>query len=136
MSASVLVVDDDPLVCELIQEVLGSEGMECCTLTDSNQAAARLAREKFDAVFLDVHMPQPDGIELTKTMRTAGLNRTTPVVVITGEEDRDVLARAFEAGASFFLFKPINRHRVSRLIRVARDHIQREAQRNQRIMAK
>ena len=133
MPSRVLVVDDDPTVCELIQEVLSSVEMESFTLTDSREAATRLASEKFDAVFLDVRMPPPDGIELTRTIRAGGLNRTTPIVVITGEEDSTVLGRAFEAGASFFLFKPIDRHRMLRLIRVTEGPIQREARRYQRV---
>jgi CheY-like chemotaxis protein len=53
----VLVVDDNPAVCELIQEILSSAEMEAFTLTDSSLAAGHLAREKFDAVFLDKCMP-------------------------------------------------------------------------------
>jgi CheY-like chemotaxis protein len=129
----ILVVDDNPVICELIQEVLSSAEMEAFTLTDSSKAALHLAREKFDAVFLDVRMPSPDGIEITRQIRAAGLNRTTPVVIITGEEDNGILKRAFEAGASFFLFKPIDRHSILRLIRVTEGSIQREARRYQRV---
>ena len=57
MPHRVLVVDDNPVICELIQEVLSSADMEAFTLTDSSQAALHLAREKFDAVFLDERMP-------------------------------------------------------------------------------
>ena len=62
--ARVLVVDDDALTCELIGEILCSAGMEAASLTDSTEAAARLRTDKFDAIFLDVRMPPPDGIEL------------------------------------------------------------------------
>ena len=133
MPSRVLVVDDNPSMCELIQAVLISAQMECVTFTVSSRAAEHLAREKFEAIFLDVRMPRPDGIELTRTIRVGGLNRTTPIVVITGEEDHAVLARAFEAGANFFLFKPINRQRILRLIRVTESSIQREARRYQRV---
>jgi CheY-like chemotaxis protein len=131
----ILVVDDDPTVCELIQEVLGSADMESIALTDSKQAATQITEERFEAIFLDVRMPPPDGIELTRQVRTSGLNRTTPIVVITGEEDNTVLKRAFEAGASFFLFKPVDRHRMLRLIRVTEGSIQHEARRYQRVKA-
>lgn len=133
MPSRVLVVDDDPVICELIQEVLSSADMESLTLTSSSQAASHLGREKFTAIFLDVHMPSPNGIELTRQIRASGLNRTTPVAIITGEGDNTVLGRAFKAGASFFLFKPIDRHRVLRLLRVSADSIQRERRRFQRV---
>ena len=78
-------------------------------------------------------MPSPDGIELTQQIRTGGLNRTTPIVIVTGDEDRAVLSRAFKAGASFFLFKPVDRHCILRLIRITEDSIQREARRFRRV---
>jgi CheY-like chemotaxis protein len=133
VGSRILVVDDDPTVCELIQEVLTAAEMKPFALTDSKQAATHITRERFDAIFLDVRMPPPDGIELTRQIRASGLNRRTPIVIITGEEDNAVLKRAFEAGASFFLFKPIDRHRMLRLIRVTEGSIQHEARRYQRV---
>jgi CheY-like chemotaxis protein len=133
MPSRVLVVDDDPLICELIDEVLRSAEMESFSLTNSSEAVAHLSREKFGAVFLDVRMPSPDGIELTEQIRSGRLNRTTPIVIVTGDEDRAVLARAFQAGASFFLFKPVDRHCILRLIRITGDAIEREARRFQRV---
>jgi CheY-like chemotaxis protein len=131
--SKILIVDDDPAVCEMIQDVLNSANMETVTHTSSQQAATRLELEKFQAVFLDVNMPSPDGLELARWVRASGLNRTTPIVMITGEDDRTIMSRAFEAGASFFLFKPIDRHSMLRLIRVAQGPMQREARRYQRI---
>ena len=66
-------------------------------------------------------------------MRASGMNRSTPIVVITGEDDRCALTDAFNAGANFFLYKPIDRHRLLRLMRVAHAPIQRESRRYQRV---
>jgi DNA-binding response OmpR family regulator len=136
MRRRILVVDDDPALCELIQEILNSIEMESLTLTDSSQAEAHIAREKFSALFFDVRMPPPDGLELTRMVRASSLNRTTPIAIITGEEDRTVLGRAFGAGANFFLSKPVSRHRLLRLIRLTGDSVQREARRFQRVMVR
>ncbi len=133
MPSRVLVVDDDPANCELIQEVLRSVDIESLALTHSGQAVTCLAREKFDAVFLDVNMPTPNGIELTKKIRSGGFNVTTPIMVITGEDDRALLGRAFEAGANFFLYKPIDRHDILRLVRATTDSIEKERRRFRRI---
>jgi len=132
-SYRVLVVDDDAAACELMHEILTSAEMESVTMTDPRQAAARLVHEKFDAIFLDERMPLLEGVELARLVRATGLNRSTPIVMITGEEDRKLLARAFEAGVNFFLFKPIDRHRILRLIRVSAGSIEREARRFNRI---
>jgi CheY-like chemotaxis protein len=80
-------------MCELIEAVLVSAGVEASALTDSSQAADRLKKEKFDAVFLDVNMPSPDGIELARKMHNSGFNLKTPIIMITGEEDPAVLER-------------------------------------------
>ncbi len=133
MPSRVLIVDDDPLVCELVKEVLTSVEMDAITLTESKEASSRLAKEKFQAVFLDVHMPRPGGIELAGQMRASGMNRSTPIVIITGEDDRTALTEAFNAGANFFLYKPIDRHRLLRLMRIAQGPIQREARRYERV---
>ncbi len=133
MVSRVLVVDDEPAICELIQEVLHSVEIDSLALSHSGLALTHLAREKFDAVFLDVHMPSPDGIELTRRIRSGGLNASTPVIVVTGEDDRALLARAFEAGANFFLYKPVDRHDILSLVRVAHGSIENERRRFRRV---
>src|SRR5580658_919128 len=133
MAGQILVVDDDSTVCELIQEVLRSVEIESLAVTDSRHALALLAKEKFDAVFLDVHMPAPDGIEVTRKIRSGGLNLATPVMIITGEDDRALLSRAFGAGASFFLYKPIDRHDILRLLRATHDSMEQERRRFRRV---
>jgi len=133
VSAQVLVVDDDPLTCELIREILCSAGMEAASLTDSTEAASRLRTEKFHAIFLDVRMPPPDGIELARQIRASRVNASTVIVMITGEEDRTVMKRAFEAGVEFFLFKPVERSKLLRLIRATEGPIERERRRSTRV---
>jgi two-component system, chemotaxis family, chemotaxis protein CheY len=133
LANGILVVDDDPLICELIRDVLESAEIKSRTTSDSQQASILIREEKFDAVFLDVRMPAPDGIALARQVRASALNRTTPIAMITGESDRHLLTKVFEAGANFVLFKPIDRHRLLRLLRVSEDVIQREARQFQRV---
>jgi CheY-like chemotaxis protein len=129
----VLVVDDDAPTCELIREILCSAGMEAASLTDSTEAASRLRTDKFHAIFLDVRMPPPDGIELARQARASRVNASTVIVMITGEEDRTVMKRAFEAGVEFFLFKPVERNKLLRLIRATEGPIEREKRRSTRV---
>jgi CheY-like chemotaxis protein len=133
MPNRVLVVDDNEAFGEMIQEVLRTVDIESLVLTHSGQAVTCLAREKFDAVFLDMNMPKPDGLELTRKIRSGGLNVSTPIMMITGEEDRALLGRAFEAGVNFFLYKPIDRHAILRLVRATKDSIEVEKRRFRRI---
>lgn len=131
-SQPALIVDDDLDMCKLIQTILRSGGMEALISTDSAQAAELLRNQKFDAVFLDVKMPSPDGIELTRLMRASGCNQKTTVIMITGDNDPSVLGRGFQAGANFFLFKPINNERLLNLSRAAHSAAQRERRHYQR----
>jgi len=133
LPARILVVDDDPLNGELICEILRSAGMDASFLSSSTEAAGRLKREKYHAVFMDMRMPPPDGVELARQIRASRVNASTVIVMITGEEERTLMKRAFDAGVEFFLFKPVERNKLLRLIRVAEGSIDRERRRFTRV---
>src|SRR5690348_2708685 len=133
MQRRVLIVDDEPEICEMIQRVVNSAGMEALSTTDSARALDVIARGKFDLVFLDFHMGQPDGLDLARRMRSIPANRSTPVVLISDDQRPSALSIGFGAGASFFLYKPIDRDRVLRLLRAAQSTIELERRRMRRI---
>ncbi len=133
MKTKVLIVDDDRQTCEMIQSVLASAGMDAAFLTDSRVAAARLHSEKMDLLFLDLHMPRHGGFDLLQSVRSKGLNQKTPVVIITGDQDPKVLARGFQAGANYFLFKPFEMSRLMRVVRASEAAVYRERRRFQRV---
>jgi DNA-binding response OmpR family regulator len=129
----VLIVDDEPEACALIQKAVNSLGMEALALTNSAQAPGALSRDKFDLAFLDFHMASPDGLELAREMRRSRLNRTTPVVLVSDDQRPSALSIGFEAGASFFLYKPIERERVLKLVRATQGMAERERRRMRRV---
>jgi CheY-like chemotaxis protein len=133
VSAQVLVVDDHAASSELISEILRCSGFEAISLTSSAAAAERLTKEKFHAVFLDMRMPPPDGLELARQVRASRVNASTVIVMITGEQERTLMKRAFEIGVEFFLFKPVERNKLLKLIRVAETSIERERRRFMRV---
>jgi CheY-like chemotaxis protein len=134
LRAQILVVDDHAPSCELIAEILRSAGFDADSLTDSREAAERLTKEKFHAVFLDMRMPPPDGLELARHVRGSRINASTVIIMITGEQERTLMQRAFEIGVEFFLCKPVERNRLLKLIRVAEGSIDRERRRFTRIL--
>jgi CheY-like chemotaxis protein len=129
-----LVVDDDLDTCKVIQAILRSADIEALISVDSVHAVELLSKQKFDAIFLDVNMPHPDGIEITRLTRKSGYNQKTPVIIVTGEEDPSVLGRGFQAGANFFLFKPINKESLLNLARATHGAVQREKRHYQRVV--
>jgi CheY-like chemotaxis protein len=132
-SHTALIVDDDLASCELIQTILHSAKMEALISTDSSQAVGLLRDQKFDAIFLDVNMSSPDGFELTRLIRASGCNQKTTVIMITGDSDPSVLGRGFQAGANYFVFKPINKARLLNLSLAAYGAAQREKRHYQRV---
>lgn len=133
MTTRALIIDDEASFAELVQAVLAGAGMDAEVSTDSSDASARLSKEKFDVVFLDIRMPAPDGITLARFIRTAGINRNTPIVMITGEADVAMQRKSFEAGANFFLFKPVDRQKLLRVVRATQAAVQHEKRRFQRV---
>ncbi|HWQ03513.1 MAG TPA: response regulator [Candidatus Nitrosotenuis sp.] len=133
VNTRILVVDDDPAICGLLKELLAPAGFDVLALTSSEQAARHMLKEKFDAIFLDVRMPQPDGVELARRARAAGFNMKTPIVMIAGDADPAIQKRCFEAGANFFLYKPFDKPRLLRILRVTQGSVQQERRRFQRV---
>src|SRR5260370_10110744 len=128
-----LVVDDEKAVCEVIGKVLHSAGMDALTLTRSTEAPEILDEGKFDVVFLDLHMPSPDGIELARQMRSSRFNRMTPIVLISDDQRPSALSVGFAAGASFFLYKPIDKGRLLQLGHATQRAMEHEPQRTRRV---
>lgn len=136
MLRRVLIVDDEPETCALIQKAVSSAGMEALALTNSAQAPGALSQGKYDLVFLDFHMASPDGIELARGMRRSLLNSTTPVVLVSDDQRPRALSVGFDAGANFFIYKPIEKERVLKVVRATQGMADRERRRVRRIPVK
>src|SRR4051812_48309180 len=119
-SLRILVVEDDLSALEMIYEVLLSPGVEASPASDSERALAVAQNEKFDGIFLDLQMPRIDGFKVMKAIRSSGWNQRTPIIVLTGMGDRDTMERAFAAGATFFLRKPVDRRQLTVLLNSTR----------------
>jgi DNA-binding response OmpR family regulator len=133
MQRRALVVDDEQATCELIQKVLYAAGVDALTLTRSGQAAGFLEEGKFDMVFFDLHMGSPDGMELSREMRRAGANRTTPIILLSDDLRPSAMSQGFAAGASFFLYKPIDKERLLKLIRATQGRMDHERRQTRRV---
>jgi CheY-like chemotaxis protein len=117
MPLKLLVVEDDPASLELMTEVFTSLKSEVSAVSDSERAAGMVNQERFDGIFLDLEMPNLNGFELAGIIRKSAWNRSTPIVIVTGRDERRTMQEAFAIGATFFLQKPVDRAKLSILFR-------------------
>ena len=134
MTRRALVVDDEISTCELIQRVLYAAGVDALTLTQSEQAPGFLDEGKFDMVFFDLHMSPLDGIELAREMRKCKSNYNTPIILLSDDQRPSAMTEGFAAGASFFLYKPVDKARLLRLVRATQQQSGVERRQTRRVM--
>lgn len=128
----ILAVDDDPVMLDILGTALENSGFDDITFAASAEDALELievARLPYDVVLLDIMLPEISGIEVCRRLRTFERYRATPVVMITGSRARDMMSRAFEAGATDFVSKPFDALELVTRIRLAamlNDSLERE----------
>jgi len=120
LALKLLVVEDDAASLELMTEVFRSLKADVRPVSDSEEAARRVNQEKFDGIFLDLEMPNLHGFDLARGIRKSSWNKSTPIIIVTGRDERETMQEAFAVGATFFLQKPIDRQKLSKLFRTVR----------------
>ena len=128
-----LVVENEPALRALIQEVLESADVEVVTPAKGIENELHFDEEKFDVVLIGLGTPSVHGIELVRQIRKSGLNRKTPIILLSDDQSPGALSRGFEAGASFFVYKPIDKAHLKRLIHVTQGTIEHERRRFRRV---
>jgi DNA-binding response OmpR family regulator len=99
-----LLVEDDAMIGESLREALRRQGFAADWVRDGRAADAVLASERFDAVLLDLGLPQRGGLEVLKAMRARG--NATPVLVLTARDTLIDKVAGLDAGADDYLVKP------------------------------
>ena len=120
----VMVVDDEPMVAEVLRRLLVKEGYNVDVFGGAQDALEALPAVRPHLALLDVNMPGMTGIELCRRIKQDPAHRLTPVVLVTGQAQRDVRLEGLEAGADDFLAKPVDPQellvRVRSLVRIKR----------------
>jgi DNA-binding response OmpR family regulator len=104
--ATILVVDDERLICDLLKEVLSRHGHEVYTALSGRQALETYTTHRPNAMIVDLHMPEMNGIELLKQLRL--IDPVAMVMMLTGQGTDELESQARELGVTDFLRKGLS----------------------------
>lgn len=125
-SARLLVVDDEPMIRELLCSYLGDSGFACDASASVDEALARLSQGGIDLVISDLHMPGRTGLELLQAMGERFPH--TAFLMATAAPDTKVAVQAMRNGAADFLVKPLD---LKQVLATVRDALARQRQRSE-----
>src|SRR4051812_36502544 len=106
--ALAIIADDEDLGRVLLAESVAEAGLESLAFGNGTDALAAALSRDVTIVLLDVDMPGLDGFEVCRRLRAEARFANVPIVMVTGHEDSLAISRAFEAGATDFVAKPVN----------------------------
>ena len=122
--ASILIVDDDDIVREIMRAELEADGFAVSEAADGVEACQSCWANLPDLVIADVVMPRMDGFTLCRELRANPVSQFVPILQATGLDDVASIENAYEAGATDFIGKPLKwpilKHRVRYVLRSAR----------------
>jgi len=106
--AKILAVDDSASMRQMVAFTLKSAGHEVKEAVDGKNALDIAKKESFNLVLTDVNMPNMDGLQLTKELRSLPNYKFTPILILTTEAGGDKKMQGKSAGATGWLVKPFN----------------------------
>jgi signal transduction histidine kinase len=127
-----LIADDDPILREIMRERLADAETGITCVENGREAWERLSREVYDLAVVDLGMPELDGFGLIAHLRQTPRTVDLPIIVATSRDDGEAIEKAYAAGATSFVTKPVNwplfHHQVRFVLRSGRiEHDLRQA---------
>jgi DNA-binding response OmpR family regulator len=117
LAPRILIVDDSPVLAELVERLLSSEGMAPVKCAGGREALAILDAGRFDAVVLDIAMPGIDGYEVLRQVRLTTRTAHLPVILLSGKSRPEDVEKGLEMGATYYVTKPFNESDLVRKLR-------------------
>jgi len=121
----ILAVDDDPIILELLAQILSVVGThELTTAANAAEALGTIAQNgaaPFDCFLLDIHMLGLGGVELTRQIHQMNSYAFTPIIMLTARSEKSYIERAFAAGATDYITKPFDLTEFTTRIRITEE---------------
>ncbi|MBO9559618.1 MAG: response regulator transcription factor [Caulobacter sp.] len=115
MAAAVLIIEDDPLVRQFVELVLGQAGYNVSSVATGELGIRALQQSRWDLVLLDIQLPDMTGVELLRLLRRYQKIKAT-VMMMTAKGDVGTVRGAMEAGADGYLVKPFTPDDLTRRV--------------------
>ncbi len=112
MPKTIMTVDDAATMRKMIVFTLAAAGYQLIEAEDGAAALRQLRDRPVDLVITDVNMPNMDGLELTRQLRTLGHFQKTPILLLTTESDPEMKSRGRAAGATGWIVKPFKQEQL------------------------
>jgi DNA-binding response OmpR family regulator len=109
MANRVLLVDDEEVNLDLMEQLVVAEGYEVIRASDGETALEMVKTTKPDVIFLDIVMPQMNGLEVLRKIKTSPFSYAIPVVMVTAIAASEERIKSIHAGADDFITKPFDR---------------------------
>ncbi|UZE09811.1 EAL domain-containing protein [Pseudomonas sp. B21-053] len=107
IAATLLIVDDEPHVCKLLQILLQNQGYQTLTAGSGEEALLMVAQQPPDLILLDIMMPGMDGFEVARQLKTDKATSNIPIIMLSALGEHSARISGLEAGAEDFLSKPV-----------------------------
>ena len=114
----VLVVEDHPLIADLVETRLRIEGLRATKCLGGREAIERLNKEAFDLVILDIMMPDIDGYQVLAHIRSQEATRNIPVVFLTARASQEDIDKGLLMGANHYITKPFSGAELARIVKL------------------
>jgi len=121
MKLRLAIVDDEEIVCRRLSQALLREGYEVEAFIMGRSFLERMMQQPFDIVFLDMHLPDLDGLDILSRIKS--LRTETEVIIITGYKSVETAVEAIQKGAYHYIPKPVNLSEIRLLAKGAQEKI-------------
>ena len=114
----ILIVEDHPIIAELVETRLRIEGMEPIKCAGGREALDIIGTRPLDAVILDIMMPDVDGYEVLRHIRSQPTTRSLPVIFLTARSTPADIEKGLAMGANYYITKPFSGLDLVRKVRI------------------
>ncbi len=105
----VLIIDDDKWIGRVIAQFVGERNFKTFSATDPLDGIAMAIKHKPSLIFLDILMPEVNGYTMLKLFKKIEVTQEIPIIVVSGNLNKELLKSAYNSGASSFISKPITK---------------------------